>query len=360
MGDLENLTRVHEVNEMLRARVESYRRLVRDMVRAAHLIDPEFGQAIDVTPLARATPDLHAPVAASIVAVAPVPEAPSPALDPFDVSGVEDPVTTSVVNTLLAAAPYAETSPCIPDVARAAVDNFSRLSQELAAHGVRMNLVDLAQAPEMLRLAARAWIDQGASLEAMPPALEAYRVPALAGERGPLPAHVVIDLGEHPSVTAADRRVRFVLRARAEGLVPSEGPVDDAWIALQYKAPPGWFTKAYVPPSEPVAAAPAVPATPAQPAAPLVETAAPVPPVHGGTVQAPKRRPGRPRKTPAASAPAAAAPPVVASTYDPAVASIPLPEHPIVPVNGVDHAKTLPVGVDPWDYASARADAVES
>lgn len=358
MGDLETLTKT---NETLRACVESYRRLVRDLVRAAHLIDPEFGQAIDVTPLARATPDLHAPVAASIVAVAPVPEVPPPALDPFDVSGVEDPVTAAVVNTLLAAAPYAETSPCVPDVARAAVDNFSRMTQELAERGIRMNLIDLAQAPEMLRLAARAWIDQGASPEAMPPALEAYRVPALAGERGPLPAHVVIDLGEHPSVTAADRRVRFVLRARAEGLVPSEGPVDDAWIALQYEAPPGWFTKAYVPPPpEPVAAALAVPAAPpAPPAAPPVETTAPVPPVHGGTVQAPKRRPGRPRKTPAASAPAATAPPVVASTYDPATASIPLPEHPIVPVNGVDHTKTLPVGVDPWDYASARADAVE-
>lgn len=63
-------------------------------------------------------------------------------------------------------------------------------------------------------------------------------------EGGPLPAHVIPELGEHPAVTDEDTRGLFLARALRENLLSNEdiaeGPAD-AWIKLQYRAPSGWF-----------------------------------------------------------------------------------------------------------------------
>lgn len=60
---------------------------------------------------------------------------------------------------------------------------------------------------------------------------------------GPLPAHVLPDLGEHPSLTDPQTRLAFVERAMAMGFLqsdPSES-LESAWIRLQYVAPVGFF-----------------------------------------------------------------------------------------------------------------------
>ncbi len=63
---------------------------------------------------------------------------------------------------------------------------------------------------------------------------------------GPLPDHVIPELGVHPAILPEEKRGALVARAVTEGLLTPEDAKDaaDAWVKLQYRAPAGWFAGA--------------------------------------------------------------------------------------------------------------------
>jgi hypothetical protein len=143
---------------------------------------------------------------------------------------------------------------------------LSKLVDDLLIQaGVCVDLVDVATWGETKWDVARAWLDQGAKPENRPAFLpeieeaiakidlpDAPQV-ALAQTRSEnlrsafdvapeLPAHVVPELGEHPSVTEEEKRKRLIACAYAEKVLTNETlDLNEAWIELQYKAPAGWF-----------------------------------------------------------------------------------------------------------------------
>ena len=70
--------------------------------------------------------------------------------------------------------------------------------------------------------------------------------PVAPPNTGPLPTHVIPDLGQHPAITPAVDRSVILQRAVADKLLDAtlvESQPEAAWIALQYKAPVGWMKK---------------------------------------------------------------------------------------------------------------------
>jgi N6-adenosine-specific RNA methylase IME4 len=63
---------------------------------------------------------------------------------------------------------------------------------------------------------------------------------------GPLPDHVIPELGVHPAILPEEKRGALVARAVTDGLLSADDAKDaaDAWVKLQYRAPAGWFAGA--------------------------------------------------------------------------------------------------------------------
>jgi N6-adenosine-specific RNA methylase IME4 len=85
-----------------------------------------------------------------------------------------------------------------------------------------------------------------------PPTASGASIKADATRRagmGPLPDHVIPELGVHPAILPEEKRGAFIVRAVAEHLLTPEDATDlaDAWVKLQYRAPAGWFAGAPAP-----------------------------------------------------------------------------------------------------------------